>query len=85
MISYQEAVRPTPHVEALESAIYFAALCTLSPDEIEDRDVQLMRYRSATEASLTRAGLLTTTNIVTLQAFVIYLVRYTVTYKRTHD
>lgn len=61
---------------ALEFAIYFVALCTLSGDEIEERDTLMEQYRVAAELSLVRAGLLSSLNLVVLQAFVLYLVSH---------
>ena len=67
------------HVEssasrALEAAVCFAAVCTLRAHEVEDRGALLQQTHQTVERSMNEAGLLTTTNIVTLKAFVIYLV-----------
>lgn len=74
-----QRARPDPNDLAadacvLERTILFAAVCTLRPHEVADKE-DLLRYtRSQAEASLSRADLTTTTRFVVLQAFVIYLV-----------
>ena len=60
-------------------AIYYAAVVTLTPQECLDffyvrKGDLLDRYRLATENFLTRADFLNTNELITLQAFVIYLV-----------
>ena len=65
--------------EALKLAICFTAVCTLSEVEIRDifpekKEKIMNRFRLATEVMLSRAELLTTSDITVLQAFVIYLV-----------
>ena len=65
--------------EALKFAICFTAVCTLTEVEsrklfVEDKDKTMNRFRLATEVMLSRANLLTTSDIIVLQAFVIYLV-----------
>ena len=73
--------RPDPmnpgHARAsctLKTAIQFAAVCTLAAHELEDRRSILQQTWQNVEVSLSDASLLTTTSIVVLQAFVIYLV-----------
>lgn len=66
-------------VQALERCIHFAAMCTLTESEVsellsEDKESLVRQYRLAAETSLSRANLLSSANLVTLQAFVIYLV-----------
>jgi hypothetical protein len=64
---------------ALKHAIYFMGVCTLTPDECfamfqcEKSDL-IVAYRGIAEHSLARTGLLTTPNVNSLHAFVIYLV-----------
>ena len=69
----------SPSREALRSAICFTAVCTLTEVEsrdmfIEKKEKTMNRLRLATEVMLSRANLLTTSNITVLQAFVVYLV-----------
>ena len=64
--------------EALMFAIYSAAVMTLKEDECmqnfcEPRKSLLSRYISATEAALSRAKFMGTTNLVVLQALVLHL------------
>ncbi|KAF2501082.1 hypothetical protein BU16DRAFT_533801 [Lophium mytilinum] len=77
---YSDPSRPVSlSVEALEYAIYFAALCTLS----EAESMQILRqgkeslnkhFQTAAEAAFSRVDLITSRDHVVLQAFVIYLV-----------
>jgi hypothetical protein len=65
--------------EALLFAIYFAAVTSLSDNDCLKnfgltRQVLVSRYKNALETSLANADLLNTTELATLQAFVIYLV-----------
>lgn len=67
--------------QALESAIYFVAACTITDSEAQDlslgdRTALLKTYRTATQGFLMRSSLLQHPDVTTLQAFVIYLVRY---------
>ena len=66
--------------EALMFSIYFACITSMTGMECqirlgENKDVLLARYRFALQQSLARAGFLSTHNVVTLQALIIYLVR----------
>ena len=68
-----------PSREALKFSICFTAICSLSDVEVrkmfmEKKDGILNRFRLAAEVMLSRAGLLTTSDLTVLQAFVIYLV-----------
>ena len=68
-----------PTIEALKSAIFFTALCTLEKQESieivgEAKGKTATKFRIATELSLSKANLLTGRNLTVLQAFVIYLV-----------
>lgn len=69
------ASKSMPAQGALRSAVLFAAICTLHSHEMEDKAELTRRYRSEAEESFINVGLLTTTSVVVLQAFVIYLVR----------
>ena len=69
----------SPSREALESTMCFTAVCTLT--EAESRDIfmeekakVMNRFRLETEIMLSRADCLTTSDIIVLQAFMIYLV-----------
>jgi hypothetical protein len=66
-------------LEALKFAIYYAATTSLTQDQCmkqlgEERSALLIRYRSSTELSLAKANLVTTVELSTLQALVIFLV-----------
>lgn len=66
--------------EALMFAMYLAAVTSMSQDECVnclhmDRQSLLIRYRYGSEAALTNVDFLNSMELVTLQAFVIYLVR----------
>ncbi|KAI1752947.1 hypothetical protein F4782DRAFT_499216 [Xylaria castorea] len=68
----------TRGVEALLFAISLAAITSLQEDEArenfgEDRKTLLARLRLGTEQALSLAGVLNTTDISTVQAFIIYL------------
>ena len=67
-------------MEALMFSIYFAAATSTSSTEIqirfsETKDTLLQRFKFAMEKALARANFLSSRNIMTLQALVIYLVR----------
>ncbi|KAI1172574.1 hypothetical protein F4777DRAFT_508046 [Nemania sp. FL0916] len=68
----------TRGMEALMFAICLAAVNSLHQDEVEenfgkDKQTLLARLRLGTEQALSRAGVLNTTDISTVQAFIIYL------------
>ncbi len=70
--------------EALRFAVYFAAVCSLEDDECrqilaEEKITSLNRFRSNTETFLAKGNLYTSANLIALQAFVIYLVRFVFT------
>lgn len=63
---------------ALESAIYFMALCSTNEDEFEElfetsKAILTSRYRGATETLIAQTKLMQGPNLISLQAFVIYL------------
>lgn len=65
--------------EALLFAMYYAAVTTMTPAQCmdhlqEDKELLLERYRSATEIGLKNANILLSSDLVTLQALVIFLV-----------
>ena len=65
--------------EALMFAIYYAAITSISAEETEtlageSRADLLIRYRSACEHALARAGILMTEEVVALQAFVVFMI-----------
>ena len=79
--SYTDApnVSQSPAMQALEFAIYFMALCSVTDDESETmllgrRGPLLQQYRLATEILLSRANLFGYPVLTVLQAFVIYVV-----------
>jgi hypothetical protein len=66
-------------LEALMFAIYCAALMTLTDDEVvktfgETKTKLLTRYRLCAQQALINAGVLKTSELVVLQAFIIFLV-----------
>ena len=69
----------SPPVRALESAIYFTALCTMTDGEVEtmlcgSESALLHQHRIATEVLIARKNLLQSPCLIALQAFVIYIV-----------
>ncbi len=71
--------------EALLFAMYFSVVTSLPPNDCrnmlgEEKGNLLSRYRFGVEQALARANLLTTQELVTLQAFVIFLIS-----ARRHD
>ena len=65
--------------ESLMFAIYFAAVTTLTAEECKqyfrrDKDSLLVQYKYGTETALANADFLNSMELVTLQAFVIFLV-----------
>ncbi|KAI8951874.1 fungal-specific transcription factor domain-containing protein [Xylaria longipes] len=69
----------TPGVEALMFVIYFAAITSMEEDEVltnfaTEKSQLIARYRFATEQALARANCVTTSELVVLQAFVIFLI-----------
>lgn len=68
-------------MQALMFAMYFAAITSLTPKECttqfgEQKQDLLSRYRFGTEQALIQAELLNSMEMVTLQALVLYLVRF---------
>ena len=66
--------------EALKFAVYFTAVCSLEENECleiigEEKSKTVATFRLGTEVLLSRASLLTTTDLTTLQAFILYLVQ----------
>ncbi|KAK2798318.1 hypothetical protein FQN50_008874 [Emmonsiellopsis sp. PD_5] len=64
--------------EALVFAIYFSSILSMEPRDVEScfgttKDTLLMAYRSGIERVLSKAGFLTTTDLNTLQAFILLL------------
>ena len=59
--------------------MYYAAVSAMTPAQCrshlqEDKDVLLDRYRTATEIALANANILLSSDLITLQALVIFLV-----------
>ena len=68
--------------EALMFCIYCLAVVSLSDKEVqnsfgEEKPVLLARYRRGAQLALAKAGILRTSSIVMLQAFLLYLVCFT--------
>lgn len=66
-------------LEALLFAVYFAAVTSLTTSECqmrfnEGKESLLARYRVAVEKALSKSNLLTSQNMMTLQALTLYLV-----------
>ena len=66
-------------VQALEFAVYFLAMCSISDNEsrsilLVDRKPMLRQYLHAAETMLKKADLLQKPDLQSLQAFLIYLV-----------
>lgn len=66
----------------LEAAVFFAAASTLKPHEVKDKEYLLRTTRDGVESCLAGANFVTTTSLVVLQAFVIYLVRQAPAFSR---
>lgn len=69
----------TPAVEVLMFVIYLAAITSMEPEEVSmnfgaEKSQLMARYRFATEQALAKAGCVTTSDIVVLQAFVLFLI-----------
>ncbi|KAI3324571.1 hypothetical protein HD806DRAFT_49158 [Xylariaceae sp. AK1471] len=69
----------TPGVEALMFATYFAAITSMETDEVmtnfgAEKPQLIARYRFATEQALAKANCLTTSELVVIQAFVLFLI-----------
>ncbi|KAF2757283.1 RPE65-domain-containing protein [Pseudovirgaria hyperparasitica] len=69
----------SPAVEALDYAIYHAAVASLTAEQAmqtfgQAKNVVIKRYRLAVEAALSRADFVVTEDLTVLQAFVLYLV-----------
>ncbi|KAL9115660.1 MAG: hypothetical protein Q9227_000028 [Pyrenula ochraceoflavens] len=67
------------HTEAMLFSIYYAAATSLTESQCqkllgEDRDRALQKYRFAMEQALARANLLSSSNFMLLQAFVLFLI-----------
>jgi hypothetical protein len=65
--------------EALVFAIFYAAVTCATPEECtkqfhEDRTTLVKRYEKAAQAALTNADYINSNELVSLQAFIIYLV-----------
>jgi len=68
---------PKP-LEALMFAIYFAAITSLTEDEVhstfgEDKVILLGKYHNATQQALVNAGFMRSTELIVLQALFLYL------------
>lgn len=75
------------NVEALMFGIYAAAMISMSDAESrnffnEGREAVMARFQSGTQQALQNAGYLRSTDIVVLQAFILYLVSSCIHYSR---
>lgn len=66
-------------LEALMFAIYFSAITSMTDDEVqttfgEDKAVLLTRFHNATQQALVNAGFMRSTELMVLQALLLYLV-----------
>ena len=69
-------------MQALVFSVGFAAVTSMSPTQAqtrlgESKDARLQRLKTAIEKALTRANFINSPNIISLQALVIYLVKFT--------
>lgn len=76
------------YVEALLFAVYYCAVTSLTHQEClqyfqDGREQLLARYRSGTETALANADMLSTTELGTLQALVIFLVSSYIIYEHS--
>ncbi len=66
-------------MEALLFAVYYSAITSLTPEQCvqmfqSEKDLLLTKYRRGVEVALGKADFLNTTDLVTLQALVLFLV-----------
>ncbi|KAM3088467.1 hypothetical protein ACMFMG_000107 [Clarireedia jacksonii] len=69
----------TRSTEALMFSIYFATITSMTEEEVatnfaEEKEFLINRYRFGVEQALARAGFLNTNELVTVQAFVLFLI-----------
>ncbi len=79
VVANMDAIPSGNYVEALLFAMYYSAIASLTQEEClqnfhDGKNSLLARYRSGTESALANADLLSTKEIGTLQALVIFLV-----------
>lgn len=77
--THMDDIQNSKSTEALLFAMYYAAVTTMTPGNCmdhlqEDREALLDRYRSATEIAFANANILLSSDLITLQALVIFLV-----------
>uniref|UniRef100_A0A8H7TMX9 Xylanolytic transcriptional activator regulatory domain-containing protein n=1 Tax=Bionectria ochroleuca TaxID=29856 RepID=A0A8H7TMX9_BIOOC len=68
----------SPSKEAFMFAMYFAAVVSMTPNEVqelldEDKETLAAKYRLATEKALAKAEFMSSSDLMTLQAFVLFL------------
>jgi hypothetical protein len=78
--SEKSGARSPPSVKALEYAIYFMALCSITDAEAAEMEIGCRQdvlglYRSTVERLIAESRLLQNPDVTVLQAFVVYLVR----------
>lgn len=76
-------------MEALLFAMYYAAVTSMTREDCtnhlqEDREILLDRYRSGTEIAFRNANILVSSDLITLQALVIFLVSLNLTTQLTY-
>ncbi|KAI1623642.1 hypothetical protein EDD37DRAFT_431573 [Exophiala viscosa] len=76
-----DLARVPANMEALMFAIYSMAIASITTEECNaffgsERELLLAQYHAGARQALTNAGLLGSSDLVTLQAFTLYLVRY---------
>lgn len=76
----EKYTEPSTAVQALQFSLFFMAVCSITDDEavamgLGERLKLRQLYRSAVEDLLARSSLLQNPDIITLQAFIVYLVR----------
>ncbi|CAH0050943.1 unnamed protein product [Clonostachys solani] len=68
----------SPSKEAFMFAMYFAAVTSMTPNEVQelldqDKETLAAQYRLATEKALAKAEFMSSSDLMTLQAFVLFL------------
>ncbi|PKS05100.1 hypothetical protein jhhlp_008467 [Lomentospora prolificans] len=87
--SYLDYEPEHPAVVALDTAIFYCAICTMNEEECASalgsgKKALLPKFRSSAEIALIRVGLVSTKDITVLQAFLLFLVA-TRSYDRTRE
>jgi hypothetical protein len=77
--THPDLIHNNKSTEALLFAMYYAAITSMTREDCtnhlqEDREVLLDRYRSCTQIAFGNANILVSSDLITLQALVIFLV-----------